>query len=196
VRKSFGSIVRRRRSEQRGSKRCVASPKRSRANLKGTHSALQAGSVRFAIKRPPCSGCCSLAERREEFITTSPLFGHDLSRISIHPAGRAAIPTKLEIKNPGDDIHEQEADRVSEQLIRVPEPQLCGGGAPNARTSGLAGNMRTCRRSGQNQRHRPDCSNAHRSRSVALIRRASRPGDSRIYGTAFWTRLQAGARPR
>lgn len=42
--------------------------------------------------------------------TASPLFGHDFSRIPIHPP-TAAIQTKLAINKPGDE-YEQEADRV------------------------------------------------------------------------------------
>jgi hypothetical protein len=50
-----------------------------------------------------------------------------------HPAA-GVIQTKLAINKPGDD-YEQEADRISEQVIRTPEPQVqracpCGGGCP------------------------------------------------------------------
>lgn len=45
-----------------------------------------------------------------------------------------AIQTKLAVNAPGDQ-YEQEADRVAEQVMRMPEPQLqracaCGGGCP------------------------------------------------------------------
>jgi hypothetical protein len=64
----------------------------------------------------------------------SPRFGHDFSQISIHPPAAGVIQAKLAIGKPGDE-HEQEADRVSEQVMRIPEPQLqhacaCGGGCP------------------------------------------------------------------
>ncbi len=70
--------------------------------------------------------------------TASPLLGHDFSRIPIHPPPAAAIQTKLAINKPGDEF-EQEADRVSEQVMRIPEPQLqracpCGGGCPKCQT--------------------------------------------------------------
>jgi hypothetical protein len=60
-------------------------------------------------------------------------FGHDFSQISVH-AKRACIQPKLAVKTP-EDIHEQEADRISEQVTRMPEPQLrracsCVGGCP------------------------------------------------------------------
>src|SRR5262245_11344571 len=52
--------------------------------------------------------------------TVSPHFGHDVSRIPIHPPAAGAIQTKLAINKPGDD-YEQEADHVSEQVMRMPE---------------------------------------------------------------------------
>jgi hypothetical protein len=52
-----------------------------------------------------------------------------------HPGPLASIQRKLTVSSPGD-IYEQEADRVAEQVMRMPEPQLprtcpCGGGCPN-----------------------------------------------------------------
>jgi hypothetical protein len=55
--------------------------------------------------------------------TASPHFGHDFSRISIHSPAAGSIQTKLAINKPGDE-HEQEADRVAEQVMRMPEPQF------------------------------------------------------------------------
>lgn len=49
---------------------------------------------------------------------------------------RLGLQTKLEVSEPGD-IYEQEADRISEQIIRMPEPQRacpCGGGCPKCQT--------------------------------------------------------------
>ena len=67
----------------------------------------------------------------------TPLFERDFSLIPIHPS-QTAIPTKLAINKPGD-IYEQEADRITEQVMRKPEPQLqhncaCGGGCPRCQT--------------------------------------------------------------
>ena len=64
----------------------------------------------------------------------SPRFGHDFSRIPVHPPAAGAIRTKLAINQPGDE-YEREADRISEPMIHMPEPQLqrtcpCGGGCP------------------------------------------------------------------
>ena len=61
-------------------------------------------------------------------------FGHDFSRIPIHSPVAGVIQTKLAINKPGDH-YEQEADRISQQVMRMPEPQLqracaCGGACP------------------------------------------------------------------
>lgn len=66
--------------------------------------------------------------------TSSPHFGHDFSRIPIHPPVAGAIQTKLAINKPGDE-YEKEADHVAERVICTPEPQLqcacpCGGACP------------------------------------------------------------------
>ena len=51
-----------------------------------------------------------------------PRFGHDFSRISTHSPVGGAVQTKLAINKPGDE-YEQEADRVSEQVMRMPDPK-------------------------------------------------------------------------
>ncbi len=61
-------------------------------------------------------------------------FGHDFSQIPIHAPAAGVLQTKLAINKPGDH-YEQEADRVSEQVMRMPDPQLqrtchCGGACP------------------------------------------------------------------
>lgn len=71
--------------------------------------------------------------------TALPHFGRDLSRIPMHPPTAGAIQTKLVFNKPGDE-YEQEADRVAEQVMRMPEPQLqracpCGGGCPKCQTN-------------------------------------------------------------
>lgn len=70
--------------------------------------------------------------------TPPPRFGHDFSRISVYPPATGAIQARLAINQPGDE-YEQEADRVSAQLMRVSEPQLqracaCGRGCPRCQT--------------------------------------------------------------
>jgi hypothetical protein len=52
----------------------------------------------------------------------SPRFGHDFGRIAIHPPPSGIIPAKLVINQPRDES-EQEADHVSEKVMRMPEPQ-------------------------------------------------------------------------
>jgi hypothetical protein len=69
----------------------------------------------------------------------SPRFGHDVSRIPLHPPAAGAIQTKLAINAPGDRS-EQDADRVAEHVMRTPEPPLqraspCGGGGPTGHTA-------------------------------------------------------------
>ena len=70
--------------------------------------------------------------------TGSTRFGYDFGRIPIQPPEVGAIQTKLQINKPGDE-YEQEADRISEQVMRAPEPQLqracaCGGTCPKCQT--------------------------------------------------------------
>ena len=54
--------------------------------------------------------------------TMVPRFGHDFSRVSVHSNGAGMIQTKLKINEPGD-IYEQEADRVADEVMQMPEPQ-------------------------------------------------------------------------
>ena len=62
-------------------------------------------------------------EERDAGLTTaaSPRFGQDVSRIPIHSSTAGALQTKLAVNQPGDE-YEQEADRISEQIMRMPEP--------------------------------------------------------------------------
>jgi len=65
-------------------------------------------------------------------------FGHDFCRIPIHPLAAGALQTKLAINKPGDE-YEQEADRITQQVMRMPEPQLqracaCGGACTKCQT--------------------------------------------------------------
>ena len=60
----------------------------------------------------------------------SPHFGGDFGRIATAPHAEEAMA----ISTPGD-AYEQEADRVADQVMRMPEPQLqracsCGGECP------------------------------------------------------------------
>lgn len=71
-------------------------------------------------------------------VGASARFGHDLSRIPVRSTTPLRIQTKLAVSAPGDG-HEEEADRVSGQLMRGPEPTPrraceCGGGCSGCRT--------------------------------------------------------------
>jgi hypothetical protein len=61
---------------------------------------------------------------------------HDFSEIQVHPKSQASIQTKLTVSSPGDS-YEQEADRVSDRVLRIPEPQRacsCAGGCSRCQT--------------------------------------------------------------
>ena len=58
-------------------------------------------------------------------------FGHDFSRIPLHPEATESVQAQLTV-HPTGDIYAQEADRVTEQVMRTSELQLqrscaCGG---------------------------------------------------------------------
>ena len=69
--------------------------------------------------------------------TASPRFEYDFSRVPVHPSAAGAIQKKLAINKPGDG-YEQEAERVSEQVMRMPDRAphrtectgCVGGGGP------------------------------------------------------------------
>jgi hypothetical protein len=75
-------------------------------------------------------------EEREDslFSRLSPRLIHEFSKIPVRENVHTNIQTKLRVNVPGDK-YEQEADRVAEQVMRMPESQLlgvcpCGGGCP------------------------------------------------------------------
>ena len=60
------------------------------------------------------------------------------ARIPVGAETSIRLQSKLELSTPGD-LYEQEADRISEQVMRMPGPQLqracdCGAGCPKCRT--------------------------------------------------------------
>ncbi len=66
-------------------------------------------------------------------------FEHDFSSIPIHPPSVGAIQPKLTISKAGDE-YEQEADQISEQVMRMPKLQRTstyGGGYPTYQTKQL-----------------------------------------------------------
>lgn len=54
---------------------------------------------------------------------TSPSFEHDFSRIQVGLSTTGLLQTKLEISKP-EDIYEQEANRIAEHILRMPDPAI------------------------------------------------------------------------
>jgi Domain of unknown function (DUF4157) len=86
----------------------------------------------------------SNAEERNTVLTdvASPHFGLDFSRIPVRAPVARPIQTKLEINRPGDK-YEQEADRISARVTRMPEPKpqracACGGACPRCKAGKLS----------------------------------------------------------
>jgi Domain of unknown function (DUF4157) len=77
-------------------------------------------------------------------------FGHDFSRIPAHSPAASAIRTKLAVNKPGD-IYEQEADRVSEQVMHMRKPDLALGGGDSGR-SDSARIQRECLECGEKEK--------------------------------------------
>src|SRR5437899_9583222 len=89
-----------------------------------------------AVQRMPCTNAQELEARLTG--TALSCFAHDFSRLPIHPPPTGVIQTKLAINKPGDE-YEQEADRISERVMRMLEPQLqgacvCGVGCLTSQT--------------------------------------------------------------
>src|SRR4029077_14923992 len=55
--------------------------------------------------------------------TASGRFGHDFSQIPVHAKASVKIQPKLAVNTPGD-IYEQEADRVSDEVMHMQDPPL------------------------------------------------------------------------
>ncbi|HJU54663.1 MAG TPA: DUF4157 domain-containing protein [Pyrinomonadaceae bacterium] len=67
---------------------------------------------------------------------------HDFSRTPVRHKAPVSLQAKLTVNAPGD-AYEREADRVSAQLMSVPQPQVqracrCGGGCPGCRNEQAA----------------------------------------------------------
>ena len=93
-----------------------------------------------AVQRLPQAN----AEERNTASATTPStrFAHDFSQVPIHPKAPTTIQQELTVSTPGDQ-YEREADRVADQVMRMPEPQLqrtsaCGGGCPRCQTAQLS----------------------------------------------------------
>jgi hypothetical protein len=71
----------------------------------------------------------------------SPRFAYEFSRIPVHAKSPKSVQAKLTV-SPAGDIYEQEADLISERVMRMPEPLLqrgcpCGGGRPKCQMEQL-----------------------------------------------------------
>ncbi|MCZ6673539.1 MAG: hypothetical protein O7C75_11455 [Verrucomicrobia bacterium] len=102
------------------------------------------------------------------------------------------IQTKLEISQPGD-IYEQEADRITEQVLRMPKQQLqracpCGGGCPKCQTKQPSQKPEVL------QTKRVQASDKGQTSAPPIVHETlagsgptSRLVSSRLYGAAFWS---------
>jgi len=94
-----------------------------------------------------------------------PAPGNDLTRLS-GPSKSPTVQTKLTVNIPGD-IYEQEAEHVSQQVMRMPEPQV-------QRACACGGSCATC----QKERSRPELAHVeHHSGGTAPLQRAPNPQD-------------------
>jgi len=99
------------------------------------------GRERRQTKHDPHSGSFANRGRVGDGVSTSALhalqrrIGNQAVQQALHPR----IQTKLRVSEPGDSA-EREADRVSDQVMRMPEPTLqracsCGGSCPSCRSA-------------------------------------------------------------
>jgi hypothetical protein len=87
----------------------------------------------FAGKR--ASPAHTPALEAEPPATVSPGLARNLSPMPVHAPAAAILQSKLQVNTPGD-AYEQEADRVAERVMRMPEPQLQRTGASGIESSG------------------------------------------------------------
>src|SRR5215212_7510003 len=78
-------------------------------------------------------------QRSRRAYRSSPLIEQNSSRIAQNFPAAGVIQTKLAVNEVGDS-YEQDADRMAEQVMRTPEPQLRrawprGGGSPTGHTA-------------------------------------------------------------
>ena len=104
----------------------------SRPSYQSNHTLLR--SFENSATRPASPAHGPVLEA-ESPATASPRFAHDFSRIPVHAAAPAILQTKLQVNTPGD-AYEQEAERVAEQVMRMPEPHLPRTGADGSESSG------------------------------------------------------------
>jgi bacterioferritin-associated ferredoxin len=118
----------------------VVSPKDRQSYLREDRLWLATRDLRYAaINRPGRASPGFTTEEPElsQAASKSVRFSHDFSQIPIFPNNDTRIQAKLSIGQL-NDFYEQEADRVAEHVMRMPEPQIqracaCGGLCPSCR---------------------------------------------------------------
>ena len=121
--------------------------------------------------------------------TASPHAGHDFSRIAVHAQAPIAMQSKLAVRTSGD-IYEQEADRISEQVMRLPELSLqraCdeGGVFPERQTEQPGREHERVQKDNRSSDSGLSAAAAYRSPSSGFVRSPSQPGNTHVYGAAF-----------
>lgn len=83
-----------------------------------------------------------------------PRFEHDFSRVRVHTAAPDRIQTKLNVGLPGDEL-EQEADRVAEMVLRMPENSNTGRATAYRQTQAIP-IQRLCSKCEEELRREPE----------------------------------------
>lgn len=115
-------------------------------------------------------------------------FFPNFSQIPLHPRSPINIQAKLTV-GPTGDVYEQEAERVSEHIMRMPEPQLqrtcaCGGGCPSCQQTDKEPVRLQKKQTGTDELEQPAVPDIVED-VLTLPRQAARLFDSQFYGVAF-----------
>jgi Domain of unknown function (DUF4157) len=98
---------------------------------------------------------------------------HDFSRIPVFPPTRLLIQRKLTVNAPGD-AYEHEADRVTEQVMRMPQPQTAAVGPASAPSGSAPAVQRECACGGSCE----DCKKKKHEGPAKVQMKASGPGSA------------------
>ncbi len=80
------------------------------------------------IQRSPNGVASMPASPIDPFFPPNSAFNHDISQVPVHQR-RPLIQAKLTVGEPGDQ-YEQEADRVADEIMRMPDPAVMAGSQP------------------------------------------------------------------
>jgi hypothetical protein len=89
----------------------------------------------FGLARPHMKSSLESAtgSKTAPGVITTNGFARDFSRVPISAKAPVTVQAKLAVSAPGS-VHEQEADRVAQQVVSMPEPACaCGGACPRCR---------------------------------------------------------------